>query len=189
LRVTRFHPTCPEQREGSHSCQGISFVACNGANRSFYSLQQCAARFQISARGWFSSALAGAGSQPSTMLSLSASRPITRPGRCVLLLQVGETGLEPATSAMSTQCSNQLSYPPNQAHIITRRDGFVKQAALELCTQNVSGGINSVRRRFVKHPIPEIYFFFFSSGAGRSRGASKPQRPAARYRISRIRSS
>src|SRR5512141_2288278 len=33
---------------------------------------------------------------------------------------VGETGLEPATSAMSTQCSNQLSYPPGQAHIITR---------------------------------------------------------------------
>ena len=25
---------------------------------------------------------------------------------------VGETGLEPATSAMSKQCSNQLSYPP-----------------------------------------------------------------------------
>jgi hypothetical protein len=27
-------------------------------------------------------------------------------------LHVGETGLEPATSAMSKQCSNQLSYPP-----------------------------------------------------------------------------
>ena len=27
-------------------------------------------------------------------------------------LFVGETGLEPATSAMSKQCSNQLSYPP-----------------------------------------------------------------------------
>jgi hypothetical protein len=25
---------------------------------------------------------------------------------------VGETGLEPATSSMSTMCSNQLSYPP-----------------------------------------------------------------------------
>ena len=31
-------------------------------------------------------------------------------------LLVGETGLEPATSAMSKQCSNQLSYPPGRAH-------------------------------------------------------------------------
>ena len=27
---------------------------------------------------------------------------------------VGETGLEPATSSMSTMCSNQLSYPPER---------------------------------------------------------------------------
>ena len=33
---------------------------------------------------------------------------------------MGETGLEPATFAMSTRCSNQLSYPPKQAHIIPR---------------------------------------------------------------------
>ena len=34
-------------------------------------------------------------------------------------MSVGETGLEPATSAMSKQCSNQLSYPPESAHYIT----------------------------------------------------------------------
>ena len=32
--------------------------------------------------------------------------------------RVGETGLEPATSAMSTQCSNQLSYPPGSRLIL-----------------------------------------------------------------------
>lgn len=31
---------------------------------------------------------------------------------------MGEIGLEPTTFAMSTRCSNQLSYPPEQAHII-----------------------------------------------------------------------
>ena len=39
---------------------------------------------------------------------------------CLFTNSVGETGLEPATFAMSTRCSNQLSYPPEQAHIITR---------------------------------------------------------------------
>ena len=38
--------------------------------------------------------------------------------------RVGETGLEPATSRMSTVCSNQLSYPPGQENIITRCPGF-----------------------------------------------------------------
>ena len=37
---------------------------------------------------------------------------------------VGETGLEPATFAMSTRCSNQLSYPPEQSDIIPRVGGF-----------------------------------------------------------------
>jgi hypothetical protein len=31
---------------------------------------------------------------------------------------VGGIGLEPTTFAMSTQCSNQLSYPPEQGSII-----------------------------------------------------------------------
>jgi hypothetical protein len=38
-------------------------------------------------------------------------------------LDVGETGLEPATSAMSKQCSNQLSYPPGHRGIIARPAG------------------------------------------------------------------
>ena len=33
---------------------------------------------------------------------------------------MGETGLEPATSAMSKQCSNQLSYPPGKTHYTER---------------------------------------------------------------------
>ena len=33
---------------------------------------------------------------------------------CGASCPVGETGLEPATSAMSKQCSNQLSYPPGR---------------------------------------------------------------------------
>lgn len=37
---------------------------------------------------------------------------------------VGETGIEPATSSMSTMCSNQLSYPPEQSDIIPRVGGF-----------------------------------------------------------------
>jgi hypothetical protein len=38
---------------------------------------------------------------------------------------VGGIGLEPTTSAMSKQCSNQLSYPPEEpTDIITRVDGF-----------------------------------------------------------------
>jgi hypothetical protein len=37
---------------------------------------------------------------------------------------VGEIGLEPTTSAMSTRCSNQLSYPPERMDIITRERGF-----------------------------------------------------------------
>jgi hypothetical protein len=49
---------------------------------------------------------------------------------------VGETGLEPATSAMSTQCSNQLSYPPEQAHIITRLLRFGNTTfTISLCTR------------------------------------------------------
>jgi len=40
------------------------------------------------------------------------------------LLAVGETGLEPATFAMSTRCSNQLSYPPEQSAIIPKWVGF-----------------------------------------------------------------
>jgi hypothetical protein len=110
-----------------------------GPTVPFTRCQLIADRFQISARGGFSTEFAGAGSQPAAMLSLSAHLPITRPGRCVYSIQVGETGLEPATSAMSTQCSNQLSYPPDQALIITRRVGFVKQAAPELFTRDASG--------------------------------------------------
>lgn len=37
---------------------------------------------------------------------------------------MGETGLEPATFAMSTRCSNQLSYPPGQDIIITKVCNF-----------------------------------------------------------------
>ncbi len=37
---------------------------------------------------------------------------------------MGETGLEPATFAMSTRCSNQLSYPPEQTDIIPTRRAF-----------------------------------------------------------------
>ena len=57
------------------------FAACNGANRLSYSLT--AVSFENSARGGFSSG--GCRSRLSTMdlLSLSAHRPITRPGRCV----------------------------------------------------------------------------------------------------------
>jgi hypothetical protein len=45
---------------------------------------------------------------------------------------VGGIGLEPTTSAMSKQCSNQLSYPPEQAHIITRVGGFGKRNQEEI---------------------------------------------------------
>ena len=34
------------------------------------------------------------------------------------LLSVGGIGLEPTTSAMSKQCSNQLSYPPGSEGIL-----------------------------------------------------------------------
>ena len=37
---------------------------------------------------------------------------------------MGGIGLEPTTSAMSKQCSNQLSYPPEQANIITNAGGI-----------------------------------------------------------------
>jgi hypothetical protein len=42
---------------------------------------------------------------------------------------VGETGLEPATSAMSKQCSNQLSYPPKKDHIIPTAAAFDNDAS------------------------------------------------------------
>jgi hypothetical protein len=38
---------------------------------------------------------------------------------------VGETGLEPATFAMSTQCSNQLSYPPRVAEKYYNESGQI----------------------------------------------------------------
>lgn len=53
--------------------------------------------------------------------SLSGSGPRTRLGQrnyydtdywSLKTDQVGEIGLEPTTFAMSTRCSNQLSYPP-----------------------------------------------------------------------------
>ena len=75
-------------------------------------------RFQGHARRWFSAVDAGSGSQ-----SLAVS-PCQLPG-CVLVpviavfgYCVGGIGLEPTTFAMSTQCSNQLSYPPGQRNII-----------------------------------------------------------------------
>jgi hypothetical protein len=42
--------------------------------------------------------------------------PVKREAPKGASLSVGETGLEPATSAMSKQCSNQLSYPPGDPH-------------------------------------------------------------------------
>ncbi len=61
-----------------------------------------------------------AGLEPATMppeaacCELHCIRIGKEPDRGLLFL-VGETGLEPATSAMSKQCSNQLSYPPERA--------------------------------------------------------------------------
>lgn len=43
------------------------------------------------------------------------------------LLFVGEIGLEPTTFAMSTRCSNQLSYPPEGLHY-TEVGGFWQYA-------------------------------------------------------------
>lgn len=46
-------------------------------------------------------------------------RGLTRPGHGVyVLISVGGIGLEPTTFAMSTQCSNQLSYPPDSRAVL-----------------------------------------------------------------------
>jgi hypothetical protein len=66
--------------------------------------------------------------------------PVTRPGLGVSIC-VGGIGLEPTTSAMSKQCSNQLSYPPRRRELYTgerkKARRFWKTEMVDL--KNVSG--------------------------------------------------
>jgi hypothetical protein len=58
--------------------------------------------------------------------------PDTRPDLSSFV-RVGGTGLEPATSAMSTQCSNQLSYPPNKvARLYTWLNKIARYTQLDI---------------------------------------------------------
>ena len=101
---TRFHPDCRQER---HLFGPVTRPTVRLTLR----------RFQGHAREWFWAVEAGTGSQ-----SLACS-PCQLPGRLLvpvnaLIICVGGIGLEPTTFAMSTQCSNQLSYPPGQKSII-----------------------------------------------------------------------
>jgi hypothetical protein len=74
---------------------------------------------QTDARGWFSVDIPGKDSQSYASSPCQEADHLLVPVIAFYLIlvylstyTVGETGLEPATSAMSKQCSNQLSYPP-----------------------------------------------------------------------------
>ena len=85
-------------------------VAANGASR----VAILACGFRRPARRWFSRAVAQAGLSAYAPASLCVAGPVLVRVYTILTDAnlVGEIGLEPTTSAMSTLRSNQLSYPP-----------------------------------------------------------------------------
>ena len=64
------------------------------------------------AREWFSVIFPGRDSQSSISSPCQGLDHVLVSVIAFSLICVGEIGLEPTTSAMSKQCSNQLSYPP-----------------------------------------------------------------------------
>ena len=120
--LTRFHPI--------YSMSGVSLEPVTGQTVP-PTCKQLPVRFQIYARGGFSVGRCWRRLSIFDLRSLSVPGPPTRPGQRLIDYTpvttgwlVGETGLEPATFAMSTRCSNQLSYPPEQSAIIPRWFGF-----------------------------------------------------------------
>ncbi len=112
--ITRFHPICPVIFRTSPG-------ADNGASRWAYLQVRSTLRLCVlhPARGWFSALPAGEDSQSTVCSPCRPARRVLVPVKAFLYSwsltgdPVGGIGLEPTTSAMSKQCSNQLSYPPD----------------------------------------------------------------------------
>ena len=98
---------------GATQSKGIS-EACNGATRSTYWYGWAAAHPHVQpyAHEWFSVIFPGRDSQSPISSPCQGLDHLLVSVIAFSLICVGEIGLEPTTSAMSKQCSNQLSYPP-----------------------------------------------------------------------------